>query len=495
MVKQPLILMLLLVCVCVQADAGDKKFEPNWESIDSRPVPAWFADAKFGIFIHWGPYSVPAWSPKGTYSEWYQYWMQNKTLFGNGKFKGTEVYDFHVKTYGEGFPYYGFGEMFTADLFDAGEWASLFERSGAKYIVVTSKHHDGFCLWPSEEANDRGFLWNSADVGAKRDLLGELTSAVKKTSIKIGFYYSLYEWFHPWWQSDRERFVDEHFHPQIKDLVKRYEPDLLWGDGEWDMKAERWKTPELLAWLFNESSVKDKIVINDRWGKGIRKTHGGYFTTEYESSASYDKPWEECRGMGFSFGYNRNEDADDYNSPRTLILMLCDIVSSGGNLLLDIGPDGRGRVPVIMQERLLQIGRWLDVNGRAIYGTRSWKKHVQWSDGKRGYKPEGQHYLGGDYILKLTVDPEPGFAVKELFFTCKNGNLFAISPKWPGKKLVVKGVQAGNNSVVRLLATGAALKWRNDNNNIVIEMPEYDPGLFNAEQTYAYVFMITNRAE
>jgi alpha-L-fucosidase len=472
--------------------AQGKKYEPNWKSLDSRPVAQWFKNAKFGIFIHWGPYSVPAWSPKGTYSEWYQYWMQNKKLFGNGKFTGTEVYDYHVKTFGKDFSYYQFGDMFSNDLFDPDDWAKLFVKSGAKYVVTTSKHHDGYCLWPSKEANDRGFPWNSAEVGAKRDILDELTKAMRKTDVKVGFYYSLYEWFHPWWLEDKERFVDEHFFPQFKDLIERYQPDIIWGDGEWSMPAEKWKTPELLAWLFNESSVKDNIVINDRWGKGVRQKHGGYYTTEYEAGASYEHPWEECRGMGYSFGYNRNEDAEDYNSPQTLILMLIDIVSNGGNLLLDIGPDARGRIPVIMQERLLQIGKWLETSGEAIYGTRQWKKSVQWSAGDRNYEPKDKHYLGGDYILKQTIDPDSGYAVKEIFFTYKNRNLYAIIPRWPGKKLVIKDFQAKTSSQIFFLATGRSLNWKNEDGNLVVDLPEFDPNELKPEEMYAYVFKITD---
>ena len=197
-----IILNMLLILVLLTGSIGlnAQQYEPNWESLDKRPIQKWFEDAKFGIFIHWGPYSVPAWSPKGTYSEWYQYWLESKSLFGNGNFKGDEVYQYHRKTYGEHFDYYEFAEKFTADLFDPEEWASLFEAAGAKYIVLTSKHHDGFTLWPNEQANDRGFAWNSMETGAKRDLVGELTNAVKKTSVKMGLYYSLYEWYHPWWK-------------------------------------------------------------------------------------------------------------------------------------------------------------------------------------------------------------------------------------------------------------------------------------------------------
>jgi alpha-L-fucosidase len=476
------------------ASNAQERIAPDWESIDARPVASWFEDAKFGIFIHWGPYSVPAWSPKGTYSEWYQYWMETKSLFGNGNFTGTEVWDFHVKTYGEDFPYYRFGDMFRADLFDPDAWAELFERSGARYIVVTSKHHDGYTFWQSKEANDRGFPWNSVDIGPKRDILGDLSAAMRRTDIKMGIYYSLYEWFHPWWMNDRERFVDAHFHPQFKDLITRYQPDIIWADGEWDMTAEEWKTPELLAWLFNESPVGQSIVINDRWGKGIRKKHGGYFTTEYEAGTEYDRPWEECRGMGFSFGYNRNEDAEDYNSPQTLVLMLVNTVSHGGNLLLDIGPDDRGRIPVIMQERLLQMGEWLRVNGESIYGTRKWKNPVQWSAGERNYKPAGQHYLGGDFILRQTVDPEPGYAVKQLFFTRKGNDLFIISPRYL-PELVVRDFSPAPGARMVFLATGQALEWHRRDDDTVIKMPQWYPGELPPEQTYAFVVKVEDGIE
>lgn len=485
-------LFLVIICVAtMQTGISQTTYDATWESLDSRPIPEWFGDAKFGIFIHWGPYSVPAWSPKGTYSEWYQYWLQSSKLFGNGDFKGDEVTQYHNKTYGEDFDYYQFGKMFTADLFNPGQWAQLFEKAGAKYIVLTSKHHDGFTLWPNKEANDRGFAWNSMELGAKRDLVGELSTAVKKTSVKMGLYYSLYEWYHPWWQNDKKRFVEDHFLPQVKDLVESYEPDILWADGEWDMEAEKWQSKEFLAWLFNESKVKNSIVINDRWGKGVRKKHGGYFTTEYESEApEFQKPWEECRGMGFSFGYNQNEDVEDYNSPKALTLMLVNIVSTGGNLLLDIGPDARGNIPVIMQERLLQIGNWLNTNGEAIYGTKPWNNSFQWSSGEKNFKPK-QHYLGGDFILKQTIDPEPGYAVKELFFTQNKDHYFAICPKWPNEGITINNFKPSSNAKVSLIATGQQLKWHMDGENMVVETPSLNINNIQEEDKYAWVFKIS----
>ncbi len=491
--KRSILLFVLLLFIFFHTCllfAQEKQYDANWESIDSRPVAEWFSDAKFGIFIHWGPYSVPAWTPKGTYSEWYQYWLQNKTLFGNGKFTGNEVVEFHEKTYGKDFSYYKFGPMFKADLYDPDEWAELFKNAGAKYIVITTKHHDGFCLWPSEEANDRGFAWNSMEVGAQRDLIGDLTKSVKDAGLKMGFYYSLYEWFHPWWQNDRERFVDEHFQPQFKDLVESYQPDIMWGDGEWDMNADKWKSADLMAWLFNESSVKNTVVINDRWGKEIRKHHGGYFTTEYEAEApEFQRPWEECRGMGFSFGYNQNEDAWDYSSPKILVLTLVNIVSNGGNLLLDIGPDARGNIPPIMQDRLLEIGKWLKINGEAIYGSRKWDRSVQWSEGQKNYKPEDQHYLGADFILKQTIDPEPGWAVKEIFFTQNDDFIFAILPQWPGEKITIKNFKAKDNTDITLLANNEDCNWTQQGDDLEIELPDFDPNI-PPENGYAYVLRI-----
>jgi alpha-L-fucosidase len=175
-----------LGCMLLQAGFSQTRYQANWESLDSRPVAPWFQDAKFGIFIHWGPYSVPAWSPRGTYAEWYQYWMQTKSLSGNGNFTGTEVYDHHVRTYGEEFSYYEFGKMFTAEDFDATQWAQLFKEAGARYMVITSKHHDGFCLWPSETASSTwGFPWNAGETGPRRDLLKELELAVKASGVPV----------------------------------------------------------------------------------------------------------------------------------------------------------------------------------------------------------------------------------------------------------------------------------------------------------------------
>lgn len=473
-----------------------ENYQPNWQSLDSRPVAPWFRDAKLGIFIHWGPYSVPAWSPKGTYAEWYQHWLQGKGLFGNGDFKGDEVYQYHVKTYGEDYDYYNFASQLTGDLFDPQEWVELFEKAGARYVVLTSKHHDGFALWPNQHTSDtRGFAWNSVETGPKRDIVGELSKAVKGSEkIKMGLYYSFYEWYHPLWLSDKQSYVDDYMLPQFKELVQQYEPDLLWPDGEWDLKPEQWRSQEFLTWLFNESRVKDKVVVSDRWGDGTKFKHGGYFTPEYgrlkDADYNQDKPWEESRGIGFSFGYNQNEDAEDYNSPRTLVLMLTDIVSRGGNLLLDIGPDERGKIPPIMQQRLLELGKWLEVNGEAIYGTNKWHTPIQWSEGDRTLDRGGQHYLGGDYILKQTLSVAEGKATKELFYTAKGNDVFVIAPIYPKQQLQIKHIKPSENTTITLLGHNKPLAYQYKNNRLLVTVPPltYD----ELPSHHAWAFKVTN---
>jgi len=460
------------------------KYEANWESLDARPTPEWYLDAKFGIFIHWGVYSVPAWGPKEAYSEWY--WFNQRM---RGKRGATTK--FHEKTYGKDFDYQDFGPMFKAELFDPAEWADIFVRSGAKYVVPTSKHHDGFCLWPSEDANRTwGRPWNSVDIGPKRDLLGDLTEAVRARGIKMGFYYSLYEWFNPLWLSDRDRYVEEHMFPQFKDVVTRYKPSIIFSDGEWDMPAEKWRSAEFLAWLFNESPCRDEVVINDRWGKGCRHKHGGYYTTEYGAGlAGATHPWEECRGIGYSFGYNRNEPLSNYKSARELLLVLIDLVSRGGNLLLDIGPTGDGRIPTIMQDRLVQMGEWLEVNGEAIYGTRAWKRSCQWTEGERPDQEYTEHRVEYNVLDTVGTHPINGRAVKQAFFTSKPGILYAITPGWPGKELVLKDITPSKNTVVTMLGVDGDLKWEAVDGNLVIQVPQLS--VDEVPCRHAYSFKVT----
>jgi len=299
----------------------------NLGSVDTRPIPAWFSDAKFGIFIHWGTYSVPSYAPvipgKLAYAEWYWNAMTNGKSNPNADELQKGTWAFHQKVYGGDFPYENFASQFRAELFDPDHWAEVFANSGAKYVVLTSKHHEGFALWPSKEASATwGRPWNAVEIGPKRDLLGDLSEAVRRNGLRMGYYYSLYEWYNPLWLYDKPRYVREHMFPQFKDLVTHYKPSIIFSDGEWELPSADWHSAELLAWLYNQSPVKDEVVVDDRWGSDTHHKHGGYWTTEYTAGMSgVEHPWEESRGMGVSYGYNRAEDLKIYHTGRELVFI------------------------------------------------------------------------------------------------------------------------------------------------------------------------------
>jgi alpha-L-fucosidase len=436
------------------------QYQPTWESIDKRPVPTWFTDAKFGIFIHWGLYSVPSWAPTdknlhvySKYAEWYWYRFLSDTGAVGKAFRY-----YHNTTYGEQFKYQDFADQFRAELFKPDQWADLFTASGAKYVVLTSKHHEGFTLWPSRES----WNWNSVDVGPHRDLAGDLIKAVKAKGLRMGYYYSLYEWFSPLYKTDVNRYVNEHMLPQMKDLVNRYHPDIFWTDGEWDHPSHVWKSTEFLAWLYNESPVKEQVVVNDRWGKETRSKHGGIYTTEYDlvhdantSGSTIEHPWEECRGIGSSFGLNRAETLDDYSTSEQLIHVLIDKVARGGNLLLDIGPAADGTIPVIMQQRLLDMGQWLKVNGEAIYGTTSWKQ-----------APKKEN----------------------IFFTKKGNAIYVLCTKFPTAAIVVENIGSFKN--VSMLGYKGVVKATANSGKLTITPPVITPA--NNPCSYAWVFKLAN---
>lgn len=472
-----LLLPLLFITTALTSIA--QHYEPNWESLNKRGIPQWFQQDKFGIFIHWGVYAVPSYAPVipnsgDSYAEWYWYRIKE----GNKKFT-----EFHNKNYGADFQYQQFEPMFKAEMFDPKQWADVFKRSGAKYVVLTSKHHEGYCLWNSAEADrDWNRPWNAVTGTPHRDLLGDLTNAVRDEGLKMGYYYSLYEWFNPLWLQDKKRYVTEHMFPQFKDLVTKYKPSVIFSDGEWDLSDTAWHSPELLAWLFNESPVAKDVVVDDRWGGNTRGKNTGatYTTSEYGSGMNADVVWEESQGIGHSYGYNRNEQLDDYKSSHDLILMLCDIVSRGGNLLLDIGPTADGRIPVIMQQRLIDMGNWLQVNGEAIYGTTAWKQSNQWSAGKKPEKSD-KSFMAGYSVAKL-VQPEKGHAYIQYFFTKKGNTLYCIVPAYV-PKVEINDLKLSNGAKASVLGSNKTFTCKQQGNNCVIDLASLKPNDL-ASQTF-----------
>ncbi|MGZ8511300.1 MAG: alpha-L-fucosidase [Chitinophagaceae bacterium] len=457
--------------------ASSQRFEANWASLNKRKMPAWFQQDKFGIFIHWGVYAVPSYAPvmpnSGlSYSEWYWYRLNEKQK----DFKA-----FHDKNYGAGFLYPQFEPQFKAEMFDPQHWADVFKKSGARYVVLTSKHHEGYCLWNSPEA-DRVWQrpWNAVTGTPKRDLLGDLSTAVRAAGLKMGYYYSLYEWFNPLWLQDKKRYVTEYMTPQFKDLVTRYKPSIIFSDGEWDLSDTAWKSEELLAWLFNESPVAKEVVIDDRWGSNTRGKNTGatYTTSEYGAGMDPSVIWEESQGIGHSYGYNRNEKLEDYKSSRDLILMLVDIVSRGGNLLLDIGPTADGRIPVIMQQRLIDMGTWLLTNGEAIYGTTAYKQSYEWSEGKKPEKKDKSFMAG--YNISEQIKPSTERAHIEAFYTTKGNDLFCIIPTYQWQ-IKLRSFNVAKGATASILGSTKAFALKQSGNDCILNLSGMKPGEIPAE--------------
>jgi alpha-L-fucosidase len=389
-------------------------------ALNARPVPAWYEDAKFGIFIHWGMWAIPAFAAKvgsigetfrGDYDRAvaltpYTEWYANAI-----KVPGTPSAEFHKAHYGDA-PYEAFKEPWVAGLgaWDPAAWAEAFRDAGARYVVLVTKHHDGFCLWPSAVANP-----NRAGWFTERDIVGELARAVRGAGLRFGVYYSGgIDWsFNPEPLRTMAEFMGslpggdypDYADAQTRELIARYEPSVLWNDIAWPTDQERLQ--RLFADYYN--AVPDGVV-NDRWraagpetetlrhpearrllderikarmakqtgSKGVIPApvpHSDFRTPEYASFPDVQaKKWEATRGMSHSFGFNRNDAEADYASAETLIGDFIDGVSKNGNLLLNVGPMANGDIPEPQLRRLKAFGAWLKSNGAAVYGTRPWSR-------------------------------------------------------------------------------------------------------------------------
>jgi len=460
-----ILLLCFLASPCLQGQAqAPLHYEASLESLNKHPLPQWYGDAKLGIFIHWGLYSVPGWAPlihpehdftspdyitHNPYAEWY---------LNSMRLDGAPTQAYHREHYGADYDYYNFAPVFDREIqkWNPDVWAKIFHDAGAKYVVLTTKHHDGFTLWPSSTPNPK----LPADrQHASRDIVGELTTAVRDQGLRMGLYYSGgYDWtFVPGpirIPADYEavkpqseaygKYADAH----VRELIQRYHPAVLWNDIDYPKSGH---PLEIMAEYYN--AVPDG-VIDDRFGV----KHSDFTSPEYQTldKISLTK-WEECRGLGRSFGYNRAEGEAETIAPADLIHLLVDIVSKNGNLLLDVGPEADGTIPDVQMDRLRVLGAWLQRNGEAIYGTHPWKRAV------------------GE-----TAD---GISVR---FTEKGSTVYATLLSQPKTTTVtLKSLSPKAGSQINLLGESGSLVWSQQGDDITVKLPSTLPG------RYAYVLKIT----
>nr|CAD7439005.1 unnamed protein product [Timema bartmani] len=447
----------------------DVQYNATWESLDSRPLPPWYDEAKIGIFLHWGVFSVP-----GFGSEWFwQRWRGNY----------SEYVEFMDKNYPPGYTYQDFARDFTAEFYNPDDWAELFQSSGAKYmvltskqhkgytfcllidmwilfldmgyVVLTSKHHEGYTLWPSSVS----FSWNSVDVGPHRNLLGDLANSIRsKTDLKFGVYHSMFEWFNPLYMRDKstnfskQTFVGHKTIPELYELVNTYKPDVIWSDGDAEAPDSYWMSTDFLAWLYNESPVKSTVVVNDRWGKGVACHHGGYYTCNdrYNPGVLLKHKWENCMTLDKrSWGFRRNAKLSDYLTTAELIQELAETISCGGNILINVGPTKDGIIAPIFEERLRDLGSWLKVNGKAIYSTKSW---VFQND----TVTSGVWYTKGN---ENDVDQK----------------VYAIVLEWPKERQLLLGSpMLTQDSKLSILGGTGQLKWSQTSKGVLVHFPGRD---------------------
>jgi len=457
-----------LFALTTAAYAQDKHYEPTIASLDTHPLPGWYDDAKLGIFIHWGLYSVPAWAPLkhpdhdfssddyikyDPYAEWY---------YNTVRVPGSPTQEYDREHYGANHNYYDFTPEFNKETkkWDPAKMAAIFRDAGARYVVLTSKHHEGFTLWPSKVANP-----NQTGLQAERDIVGELTQAVRADGLKMGLYYSGgYDW-----TFNRGPIIENHDYDtvkpqstaygkyadaQIEELIQLYHPSVLWNDIDWPKSGDALK---VMADYYNATPDG---VIDDRFGVA----HSDFTSPEYAKLDQISKKkWEECRGLGRSFGYNRAEGEAETIAPQELIELLVDIVSKNGNLLLDVGPEPDGTIPPVQMDRLNKLGAWLKQNGESIYGTKPWTR-------------------ANGTTNQVTAD---GKAV-ELRFTQKDGKLYAtLLGKPAASTVLLHNVKAAAGSTVNLLGSDAPVKWVQKADDLEVTLPASLPG------SYAWVVRLT----
>lgn len=405
----------------------------NESKADRDARMQWWRDATFGMFIHWGAYAVPAGEYQGKEVKGIGEWIMHSAKIP------IPEYEQYVK-------------QFNPTSFNATEWVNIAKQAGIKYIVITSKHHDGFCLWDSKVTN-----YDIMDAAPfKRDILKELSDACKAAGIKMCFYHSIMDWHQPDAESKKDyphqnspnpdwaKYRENYLKPQLKELITKYDPAVLWFDGEWIPEWTEDQGKDLYNFLRN---LKPDLIINNRVGKGragmqgMSKTQdaaGDFGTPEQEIlEGTSDQDWESCMTMNDTWGFKKND--HNWKSAQVLIDNLVDIAAKGGNYLLNVGPTAEGLIPAPSVERLQEMGKWLAVNKEGIYGTNS----------RKLYK-EGE--------IKFTVSKD-------------GANTYAFVHTKPGADVVLESVKPAQGSKIHVLGWKQPCIWREEGGKLIIKMP------------------------
>jgi len=481
------VFLILAILTSFSTVLSAKPYESTWRSLKQHPTPQWLLDGKFGIYTHWGLYCVPAYGGNATWYIHQAYKMPNSSA--------RKHFD---ENYGslEEVGYKKLIPLFKAEKFDAEEWAELFQKAGAKFAGPVAEHHDGFAMWDTKYSQ-----WNSAKMGPKRNVVGELEKAIKKRGMKFvtAFHHAHNWWFFPVWDKrydcsnpkycglygpvhEKNDWPDKAYHEEwygkIIEVIDAYQPDFIWFDFALGKMREDYRK-NFMAYYYNQAR---------QWGKEVVVTYKnhdfppGTAIQDLELGQMADLTyhmWITDSSMDDqgAWGYVKTA---GYKSVDTLIDNLVDRVSKNGLLLLNVGPKADGTIPEPAKERLLGMGKWLKLNGQAIYGTTAW---MCYGEGPVEMK-KGGAFSETKGKLKYTW--------KDIRFTCKGNVLYAICLGWPEDEVVIKSFVKNDNcwvypeeiKSVKMLGVKEKLKWKMTDRGLVIQPPK------NSEKPCEHAFVL-----
>lgn len=464
--------------------------QPVWQSLTAYRTPEWYRDAKFGIFIHWGVYSVPAF--KG---EWYPRHMYERTG------ENSDRYRYQIANYGP-MPKVGYKDLiplFKAEHFDPQAWAKLFREAGARYVVPVAEHHDGFAMYDSKLSD-----WTAVKMGPHRDVIGELAKAIRAQGMKLGLssHRAEHDWFYEYGRTFNSDVNDPRYaalygpaHPsesakgedgqdvdwtfvsdaylddwlaRSSEIVQDYHPDLMYFDWWVGQPRFRGVLTEFVAFYYNQAAARKQPVVQFYKLDDMRPGTGTMNIERGQAADIRQEPWQtETSVSPDSWGY---AEGDTYKSPDEIVQLLADVVSKNGNLLLNIGPKADGTIPPQATHILQSVGQWLHTNGEAIYGTRPWRRFG-----------EGPTQVVAGTMEDTKTKP---YTAEDFRFTTKGSQLYAIEMAWPatGHALIHSIGPTMKVTSVTSLVTGKPVSFKQQPDGLHLDLPAQPAGV----RAYAY---------